>query len=177
MKSKYYTLVVTFNLLVMVSGAQVATRADTKIYGYSQVTLPGTIPVETDESGNRLPDSGRKEPEPAYHIYICGKAAMKISALYIKGVAYTIQQERVLHTPVYEERPELPENKKKKVLVPKTSSAVFRLSPAAQTGKSAAKYLQPLINKSELLVVYTVSGKQYTASLKKIIVLEPIAMY
>jgi hypothetical protein len=157
--------------------AQSTVNKAVKIYGYSQVTLPGIIPVETDEQGNRI----RKMPErkPMYHIYIVSdKPGITINDLYIKREKYSFQTEKVLHTPVLEERPDIPEKGTKKTLVPKSAGTVFKLAPVEAAGQTkAAAALQNLLKKSELVVGYTLAGKKYYATLKKIIVLEPIAAY
>lgn len=166
-----------FLLIILVSGTacMAQTRSSSvKIYAYSQVTTPGTVPVDIDEKGN--PIERKIEPRPNYHIYVVCLPAIKVTTLYIKGVQYSLQQEKVLQNPVIEDRPDMPEKGAHKILVPKTSRLVYKITPVIESKdkQQPSKTIQ-LAAKNEVVLVYNLNGKKYYSTAKKIIVLEPIA--
>jgi hypothetical protein len=145
-------------------------------YAYSQITTPGTVPAETDENGNKI----KKKPEPApkYYIYvtIAKKDAIKVTELWIKGKRYSVQTEEVLETPVEAINTDISDNPKKTIMVPKTSNKVLRITPLRMLAENKpGSYVKQLMSKSELVMTCTWKGKKYFTTVKKIIVLPPVA--
>lgn len=174
MKNKYLYAFLSSFLISAVSSAQYSPIL--KKYAYSQITTPGTVPVDTDENGN--PIAKKNEPSPLYYIYvtIAKKDAIKVTELWIKGKRYSLQQEEILETPVEMINTDVSDNPKRKIMVPKTKNKVLRLAPVRILPENKpGSYVKQLMSKSEVVIVCYRRGKKYFASVKKIIVLPPLA--
>jgi hypothetical protein len=174
MKKKY--LYLFFSIFLIQNSLLAQYSPVIKKYAYSQITTPGTMPVETDENGNKI--TKKSGPAPGYYIYviIAKKDAIKITELWIKGKRYSVQTEVVLETPIEAINTDTGENTKKTILVPKTTNKVLRLTPLRiQPENKPGKYIKQLMSKSEVVVVCTRKGKKYYTAINKIIVLPPIA--
>jgi hypothetical protein len=147
-----------------------------KKYAYSQITTPGTVPVDTDENRNKI--TRKSQSLPTYYIYVttAKKDAIKATEIRIKGKRYSVQTEEVLETPVEAINTDITDNPKKTILVPKTQNKVLRLTPLRMLSENKpGNYVKQLMAKSELVIVCTLKGKKYFTTVKKIIVLPPVA--
>ena len=178
LKNKPMKRILLFSILIATGSAcQLMAQVSAKLYAYSRVTLPGTVRVTMDENGNRIREDA-KPAAPMYFVYLTANAAVKITDLYINQQKISFDVKEITETPVLDERPETEESGAKKILVPKTKMRLFQAIPiATEDKKPGAWYLRQLISRSELVVGYIINKKKYYATLKKIIVLEPIAAY
>jgi hypothetical protein len=174
MKNKYLQAIFSFFLISTGLSAQYSPII--KKYAYSQIITPGTIPVDTDENGNKI--KHKSEPSPTYYIYVtmAKKDAIKVAELWIKGKRYSVQAEEVLETPVEAATTDISDNPKKTIMVPKTSNKVLRITPLRiLTENKPGSYVKQLMSKSELVMTCTRKGKKYFTTVNKIIVLPPVA--
>ncbi|HUR66553.1 MAG TPA: hypothetical protein VMZ03_09390 [Chitinophagaceae bacterium] len=140
-----------------------------KLYGYSQVTTPGTIRVDIPEEG------GEKTKAPLfftnYYIFISTSSSTTIQPkeIWIDGKwRKTANQETVI-TPFFSAGPE------RKILVPFTKLKVTRLHTWDTPGTiKPSATLKKLMKNNELIVSYLWKRKTYYATLKKLTVLEKI---
>jgi hypothetical protein len=137
------------------------------VYGYSQDILPGNVPVSTGEK-----KTNKAVVHTDYFIYISGPAKKTLHPIemWINGEPFSIKTETTGSTPV-----QINVGNRNTTLVPKTKNKVQRLTPwPYMPGKSFAKAKEKAAS-NELVVVYKLNGKFYSAVLKKITRLEPQA--
>ena len=149
-----------------------------KIYAYSQITTPGTIPKGvTDENGNRL--NTKKEISVNYYIFASYNSSAKIafSEVWIKGKLYNSKIKKIDSTPVINVNETIPDKPVKEELVPATKEKVLSIVPAETKKSSLTKtsWFIKMTKHSELIVSYLYHGKKYFIMIKKIKMLEPIA--
>jgi len=149
-----------------------------KIFAYSQIITPGTIPKRaTDENGNRI--NTKKESPVNYYIFASYNSSSKISfnEIWIKGKFYNTQIKNIDSTPIVNINETIPGKPVKEELVPAVKGKVISIVPG-QTKKSSLIKTPWFINmtkRAELIVSYTYKGKKYFISVKKIKMLEPVA--
>jgi hypothetical protein len=142
-----------------------------KAYAYSQVVAPGTIPVLTDEKGNRIEPAANYKPTTNYYIYLETNVAtrMTIHAIWIKGKQYNFSQAKVSKTPVMKTVAEDGMKNTDMRLVPKTRNTVIQILPEAPLRVKVSKD----IAKDEVVIGYTWKGSTGKYRVKKIKVLAP----
>src|ERR1700674_1181450 len=100
-----------------------------KIYAYSQVTTPGTIPAGvTDETGKRV--NIKTKPSVNYLIFGVYPASSPVifREVWIKNKYYQVQTNKVDSTPVVNINYNIPNNPVKVILVPATKLQVTSIS-------------------------------------------------
>lgn len=165
MKQFYFLLIaITFSVF---SFAQ--TEGASKIYGYKQKVMPGTI---------RVDDSGREIKRPTqynYFIYLTSNTQVKPIEIWINGVAYSPIVNNVSTTPVEYINPTSGDNKPN-VLVPKTSKKVLQLSPSLNKIQKPTQKGKSLSSKNELVIIYKGNSKLYYKVLPNLNGLEAVHM-
>jgi hypothetical protein len=149
-----------------------------KIYAYSQVLTPGTVPKNvTDENGN--PVNIKKEPSVNYYIFAAypGSARISFCEVWINSRYYKVQTRPVDSTPVINTNYNIPANPVKEVLVPATRLRVISLSPIDPPDNSTihTTWFGNMLKHSALVAGYLYNGKKYFISVKKIKMLQPVA--
>jgi hypothetical protein len=141
-----------------------------KVYAFEQDVIPGNIPVVTDENGNAVKkDWIRKE----YRIFLSFRNSYKIAPakIFIKGKAFDIGSANTVSSPV--QFTNIPDQKKI-TLVAKTSNKIVELEKGNEAAKKTyTATLKKLIDKNDVVIVYTWKGKNYYASVKELRKLEP----
>ncbi len=161
-------------LLLLFISCSVLAQPRIKIYAYSQVVMPGTIPV--DENGRPLRP---KELPVNYYIFAVNKSFVKINftEVWIKGKCYKTQTSPVDSTPVITTNYDIPDNPVKTILVPATKLRVISISHSEACGniKKSSSWLLNMTKHAELIVSYFYQGKKYYIPVKKIKVLQTVA--
>jgi hypothetical protein len=163
MKAIYFSAVALF--LSITGMAQV--EGASKLYGYKQEVMPGTIRV--DENGNQV----RPKPRYNYFIYLSSSTKVIPTEVWIDGKAYSVNASPVAKTPVEYKNPTSTE--KAKILVPKTTRFVLQLLPVAELSQASSKG-KTLSEKNQLVVIYKGGQKNYYKALAKFTMLEMLAM-
>jgi hypothetical protein len=165
MKQFYFLLIaITFSVF---SFAQ--TEGASKIYGYRQKVMPGTV---------RVDDNGREVKRPTqynYFIYLASNTKVKPIEIWINGVAYSPIVNHVSTTPVEYINPTSGDNKPN-VLVPKTSKKVLQLSPSLNKIQRPTQNGKSFSSKNELVIIYKGNGKLYYKVLPNLKELEVVHM-
>jgi hypothetical protein len=163
MKQFYFLLVAV--CISVFSLAQ--TEGASKIYGYKQKIIPGTIRV--DENGRQV----QRKPQYNYFIYLASASKVTPVEIWINGEAYTPIVNNVSTTPVEYNHPN---GGKPKILVPKTSRTVLQLSPSLNKIQEPSQKGKKLSKKNELVIIYKGSGKLYYKTVSKLEQLDNLAM-
>jgi len=165
MKQFYFLLVaITFSFL---SFAQ--TEGASKIYGYKQRVMPGTVRV--DENGREQ----RRQPQYNYFIYLASTTKVSPIEIWINGEAYSVIVATKSATPVKYTHPNSGDTIPK-ILVPKTTRRVLQLGPSSGKIQKPTLKGKTLASKNELVVIYKGNGKMYYKTISKLDELEPLAM-
>jgi hypothetical protein len=162
-------------ILLFISGTAYSQPA-IKLYAYSQVSMPGNIPVGTDEKGNPVE---LKELPENYYIFATHSQTVRINfnSVWIKGKYYQVQVEKVNETPVVNTNNDGTSKPVKTVLVPATKQKVMAITPVGAPGDSIIKasWFRTMLKCNEVIVSYNYNGKRYFLPLKKIKILPPVA--
>ena len=140
-----------------------------KIYGYKQKVMPGTIRV--DENGNPAP----RKTIYNYYIYLASTSKVTPVEIWINNEAYSVTVNEVKSTPVEYTNPTSNPGKSK-MLVPKTTRRVLQLTPSSNPIQKPTSKAKGLSVKKELVLIYKGSGKLYYKTISKLTELEPLAM-
>ena len=149
-------------------------KGTAKVYGYKQGVLPGAPPKHVISENGREVNPTLK-PKFNYRIYLVTSKQATPTQLWINGVGFKAQTFPVDHTPVEMENTNLPLEKKKTTLVPKTSQKVIQVAPGSAIEEKTSAKIKDLAQGNELLIVYESGGKTYYSTLKKLNPLEPLA--
>lgn len=141
-------------------------KGASKLYGYKQEVMPGTIRV--DENGNQV----RSKTIYNYFIYLASTTKVTPTEIWVNGKAFSVNVTAVEKTPV-EFRGASTE--KPKTLVPKTTRKVLQLSPTMTELNKAGKG-KTLSANNELVIIYKGNGKTYYKTLAKLPMLEAAMM-
>ena len=154
-------------LIFMALGINGFCQTGVKVYGFIQDVLPGTIPKGTDENGNQI--QARKSTT-VYRIFLTGIGKNRIYPVevWIKGKQFTASYETINNTPI-----EARSDNKTVVMVPKTSGQVVQITPINKSDGKKFPNAKVKAASNELVVVYKLNGKFYSATLKKLTRLEP----
>ena len=165
------------SLLFCSLAVQGQTVKGVNLYGYKQPVISGAPPKISYNEG------GQENPAPRaakynYLIYISGPNNIRIypTEIWLMGKQYGVKDADIKKTPIVHTNVNIPEYSKPVVLVPKTSKTVFQLSPTATLPKKGLAAAKTTAQKNELVVVYKMGGRFYYAAIKKLSLLEPMAM-
>ncbi len=166
-------------LAVMILSAWSYTFSQTKVYAYAQPVVSGVSPQGIiDETGKEVKPQQRARFNHYFYIQHsrCKKNVEPV-AIWMDGRAWQVKYEPVDSTPVYITDVKFPVNPEKVILVPKTRKKVLSVQidyeRPVETPASAS--LQKIINDSAIVFEYTINGKTKYKSLKKLMLLEPVA--
>jgi len=140
-----------------------------KIYGYKQKLMPGTIRV--DENGNPAP----RKTIYNYYIYLASTSKVTPVEIWINNEAYSVTINEVKTTPVEYTNP-TSDADISKILVPKTTRRVLQLTPVLNKIQKPTLKGKALSAKNELVVIYKGNRKLYYKTVSKLSVLEPLSM-
>jgi len=164
----------TFTLLISV----VTTHGQPaiKIFAWQQQSLPGTVPVGIkDENGNPIKKAAAITN---YFIFLSFKKNYSIRPVqvFIKGSSFAVDTViEVKKTPVQQTNLTVPNNPHTKILVPKTSNKVIRISPAEKTDSvEKSAHLKNLIKTNDVVVAYVWKEQRYFIAVKTIKELDPM---
>ena len=154
-------------VIFMVLGINSFSQNGVKLYGFIQDVLPGTIPKGTDENGQ--PIQARKS-QTVYRIFLTGPSKGKIypAEIWINGRQYAASYETIRSTPV-----EARSDNKTVAMVPKTSGQVIQVNPMDRTDGKKFPNAKAKAALNDVVIVYKLNGKFYSATLKKLVRLEP----
>jgi len=162
---QFYFLLIALGLSCF-SNAQ--TKEASKIYGYKQPVLPGTI--RTDDNGKPMP----RKQQFNYFFYIVSSSKINPLEIWINGEADSVTAINI-SSPVQYKNPTSLENKSK-TLVPKTSKKVLQLNASGKKVEKPTQKGKLLSTKNELVIIYSCNGKLYYKAISKLNELEPVAM-
>jgi hypothetical protein len=151
-----------------------------KIYGYKQVSIPGILPKNAEKNG--IQPTGKTKPKQNYNYWFYLKISkpekIKITGLWIGGIAYNIKAETIDQLPV--KKIILTGTKKNDttIMVPYTKNKVMLVYPSGESINELIK-TNPLKNiamANELVIAYSWKNKTYYSTLKKLKELSPDVM-
>ncbi len=160
--------IISFVLVCQVITAQPAV----KVYGYSQVFVPGMIPQD-DIPG----ENGGKSPKKSYvvtnyYLFMAASPAAIIQPreIWLDGKGFKAISQQIVKTPVRSDYPE------KKTLVASTKLKVTQLAmgDSLSTSSKPTQTLRKLTAGNQLVIVYSWKGRKYYAVVKKLTVLNPV---
>jgi hypothetical protein len=147
-----------------------------KLYAYKQASIPG-INISTDD--NDINDKKTtKKTDPSqnfnYWFYISMSKTEKISitGLWINGKQYDLKSEVITNLPVQKIIYTGVEKNAPIIMVPVTSNKIILVYPVA-IKRVNSKYTTNLAKTNELVIRYTLKGKTYYTTTKKIKELTP----
>ena len=140
-----------------------------KIYGYKQKVLPGTVRV--DAAGRELP----RKPKYNYFIYLTSTSKVDPVEIWINGEVYSVISNAVSTTPVEYTNPTIG-GAKSQVLLPKTKRRVLQLGLSFNKIENPTSKGKTLSEKNELVVIYKGNGKLYYKTISKLKDLGSVAM-
>jgi hypothetical protein len=158
-----------FTAIAFCTSSFAQTEGASKIYGYKQKVMPGTVRV--DESGKEV----QRKPTYNYFIYLASSCKVIPSEIWIHGKAYSPMVTAVSSTPVEYTNPTLG-NRIPKVLVPKTTGKVLQLSPSTDAIAKPTQKGKVLSAKNELVIIYRWNNRLFYKTLAKLNELEPLGM-
>lgn len=144
------------------------TEGASKIYGYKQKVMPGTIRV--DENGREI----QRKPQYNYFIYLASTSKVTPVEVWINGESYAPIVNKVATTPVKYSHPT--SGDPEKVLVPKTTRKVLQLSPSLNKIQNPLQKAKKLSSKYELVIIYKGGDKLYYKAVSKLNELDVLAM-
>jgi len=144
------------------------TEGASKLYGYRQKVMPGTIRV--DDNGKEAP----RKSQYNYFIYLASTTKVTPVELWINGEVYSVTVIEV-STPVEYNHPSS-SNNNPKILVSKTNRHVLQLSPSLNKIQKPNPKGKSLSAKNEMVIIYKGGGKWYYKAVSKLGELEPLAM-
>lgn len=164
MKPFYFFVV----LLSFCASAFAQREGASKIYGYKQKVLPGTVRV--DATGRELP----RKPRYNYFIYLASGSKVEPVEIWINGEVYSVISKEV-KTPV-EYSNQTVDGIKLQVLVPKTSRRVLQLGLSLNQIQKPTSKGKLVADKNELVVIYKCKDKLYYKTVSKLKDLGSVAM-
>jgi hypothetical protein len=162
---QFYILLAAFAFSVQIFAQ---TEGASKVYGYKQAVLPGTVRV--DDNGNELP----RKKQYNYFIYLASSTRVTPVEIWINGEPYFAEAISVT-APVEYTHP-TSGNLKVKILVPKTTRRVLQLSSTGKKVQKPNKKGKLLSKKNELVIIYKGNGKLYYKTITNLTELERVAM-
>jgi hypothetical protein len=168
MKKLFFLL----SIIAMSLFVSAQTKGNIKLYGYKQSVSRGKAP-ELDENTKTRVSQGSGTN---YFLYTVSASRIYPVEAWVEGHHYSLMVETVAETPV-EYGDENNIGSPKKVLVPKTTEKVLRLTllPPVE-GKSTGKQAKPLATSNDFVLVYKMNGKFYYSTLKSLSSVENAAM-
>jgi hypothetical protein len=155
-----------FIVLLSFVGLTGFAQTGVKIYGYVRDILPGNIPNS---------QTGRVRPNTAtYMIYVSAPSKYVITPVevWIDGEKFSAKSQSYVKTPVLVPK----DNTGNQIsLVAKTSNKVQQIATAAPAEGTISANAEKKAASNELVVVYRLKGKLYTATLKKLTRLETLS--
>jgi hypothetical protein len=147
-----------------------------KIYGYSRSILGGAAQINAVEFGGReIPVEVRQKKEYYLYMKTCYVSSLTITGVWIDGNSYSAKAVKS-KTPVVLRNTSLSTKGINESLVAKTSSPVWELvlSPDDTVLKQSTT-MQKMIKANALVVSGILKGKKFTATLKSLKELQPLA--
>ena len=144
------------------------TEGASKLYGYKQKVMPGTIRV--DDNGREMP----RKSQYNYFIYLASTTKVTPVEIWINGEVYSVTVHEV-STPVEYRHPSSANNNPK-ILVSKTNRHVLQLETSLNKIQNPNARGKSLSAKNEMVIIYKGGGKWYYKAVSKLDELEPLAM-
>ena len=168
-------LIVPFLLLALAAFAQ---TTPVKLYGYAQTVSAGMVQRGAIDETTGQETAAKPRKNQNYFIYLAGPKGVRIypTEIWISGKQYAANSTTITETPVEISNNNVPGRPKKTILVPKTTGTLLSLTPAPPAGIKETASAKTKAKTNDLVVVYKMKGKMYTAVLKKLNRLEPVAL-
>ena len=174
-----YRVIFLSTLFLLAAYALSAQTSGDKLYGFSQVTIPGAAAAKrvTDDAGNVV-ERRTEDLKVNHFIYLTTTSKTRVYPIevWIKGKAFSARTEAVANTPVQVSGVVVMGRTQKTTLVPKTTQKVTRLIPTPLTASKSSQKAKTLAGENELVVVYKQGGKTFYKTLKTITELSPQAL-
>lgn len=175
MNKKVY-IPISFILFVIVAGFTQIKPPVKKVYAYKQTSIPGILPIHSEENNTKDKDAVKKQPGRNQHynywFYMEMPRTEKIiiTGLWISGIRYDLKEEVINDLPVKKIIFTGVEKNDTTVMVPVTRNKIVLIYPSGEAKKTLAnsKYVSNLARTNELVISYTSKGKTYYISLKTI---------
>ncbi len=163
----------SFLCLLQIVHAQTGVR----LYTYKQQVSSGVKPETVIGEDQVMVQTMAKTRHNLWIYFSHPKSpTVKITGLYINGKKYKTKQSSIPQTPVLRSYGDTPEVSKNITLVPKTSNTVLYIEPAGVLSFSPSASLKKLITQNEVVMSYSIKGKTYYISAKKMKELSPAVM-
>ena len=137
-----------------------AAQNGVQLYGFQREIQFGIVPRATDENtGKPIP---ARDAAIEYLIYISAPSGQKLVPveIWIKGRPFNVKSERISKTPVAE-----PSGK---VLVPAYNGNIWKLIPGTERKGTRFTLAKEKSKKNEAVLVYSLNGRHFSATLAKI---------
>src|SRR6476619_1170995 len=156
-------------MLILALSVSAFSQTGVKIFGYTRDVLPGTIPKGTDENGKALP---KPKENVEYLIYISGPSKTRIYPVevWIRGEKFSASGMTENHSPVQTTG----DLGKTITLVPKTAGTIQRIHTAKAVEGKNFPNAKTKATSNDLVIVYKMNGKFYSATLKHLQKIEPV---
>jgi len=158
-------------VLLLISQA-VPAQPVVKLYGYSQVFVPGMIPQDDvpDENGGKPVKKSHVVTNYYFFIAASPAAIVQPNEIWLDGKGFKAIRQQVVKTPVTSDSPE------KKTLVAATTLKVTQLTlgDSLTSAPKPTQTLRRLMAANQFVLVYSWKGKRYYTAIKKLTVLSPV---
>ena len=153
------------------------TAKNVSLYGFKQPVISGASPKVTYSEGGQE-NTAPRVSKFNYMFYIAGPSNTRIYPveIWLMGKQYGVKSSDIKKTPVVHTNSNIPEFSEAKVLVPKTTKKVLQLHTTTANSQKGLAAAKTKAQSNELVVVYKMGGKFYYAAIKKLTLLDPMAM-
>ncbi len=172
------SLIILLTLIMILNAAAHAQiNKNVILYGYMQPVISGAPPKVSYSEGGQEKTTHRAS-KYNYFMYLAGPSNLRIypTEIWLKGKQYGVSYSAVKKTPVQHTNVNIPEFSKPIVLVPETTKTVLQLGTTTATSPKKLAIVKTKAQYNDLVVVYKMGGKFYYATVKKMAMLEPMAM-
>lgn len=168
-------LILSFLLIVIVSGFTQTKPPVKKIYGYKQASIPGILPDYSEE--NDIQPTGKKKHKQNYNYWfyleLPKTEKINITGLWISNIRHDIKTDTITNLPVRKIIFTALGGNDTTIMVPVTRNKIILVYPSGESKIDDSNYALNLAHSNELVVRYVWKNKIYYATMKKLKVLDP----
>ena len=145
-----------------------------RLYGYSQIVIPGVAPRDIImEGGQQIPVERKQRKNTWVYLTFPSNVPLKQCELYINGKKYNIEAQFITKTPVTYTDYNIPAFPKTIEMVPTTPDKVLQLILTKELSFKPNSRLSKLLKEHEVVVSYILHGKKYYTTVTKLANIEP----
>ena len=145
-----------------------------RLYGYSQIVIPGVAPRDIImEGGQQIPVERKQRKNTWIYLTFPTNVPLKQCELFINGKKYNIEAQYLTKTPVTYTDHNIPDFPKTIEMVPATAGKVLQLIPTKEMSFKPNSRLSKLMKENEVVVSYMLQGKKYYTTINKLTSIEP----